>query len=176
MNKRGFSWIDPRLEVRKTSKYGRGVFANRLIKKDEVLIVMGGYICNTNDENNLGKFATGYNIDLSEEHSFCPLQESDIDLMPQHLVNHSCEPNAGFRDTCFMVAIKDIFSDEEIVYDYAFVMWSSDDSEYHFNLKCLCQTLSCRKIITENDWEIRDIQNKYGEYFQPFLRRRFKQI
>ena len=49
--RRAFSWVDPRLEVRETSKYGRGIFATAPINKDEILIVMGGYICNTNDEN-----------------------------------------------------------------------------------------------------------------------------
>ena len=137
MRKNGFSWMDPRLEVRETSKYGRGIFATKPIKKDEVLIVMGGYICNVDEENALGEFATNYNMDISEEHSFCPLQESDLDLMAQHLVNHSCEPNTGFRDTCFMVAIKDILPNEEVAYDYAFVMWSSESSVHHYKMDCL---------------------------------------
>lgn len=174
MTSRTYSWINPILEVKETGKYGKGVFTKDDLKKGNVLIVMGGYICNTEQENNLGRFATEYNMDISEEWSFCPTKEEDINLMPQHFVNHSCEPNTGFKDTTFMIAIKDIKKGEEIVYDYAFVMWSANDSKYHLEMKCLCGTPSCREKITENDWKIKSIQNKYGEYFQPFLRRRFK--
>lgn len=173
MSERPYSWMHPDLEVRSSDRYGRGVFAKKQIPKDTVLIVMGGFICNTEQENDLGWLATNYNMDISEEWSFCPTKEEDIDRMPQHIVNHSCEPNAGFSEQCFMVAIRDIEKDEEIAYDYAFVMWSADDSALHFEMECKCTTLSCRKVVTEMDWKLPELQKKYGQYFQPFLRKRF---
>jgi len=165
--------MNPSLEIRDTGKYGRGVFTRQRIAKGEVLIVMGGYICNTDQENDLGAIATENNMDISEEWSFCPTEEADLDRMPQHLVNHSCEPNTGFTDPTFMVAIRDITAEEEIVYDYAFVMWSANKSTLHYELICKCNTPSCRKGITENDWQISNLQEMYGEYFQPFLRKKF---
>jgi hypothetical protein len=174
MKSRQYSWMNPSIEIKDTKKYGKGLFAKDDIKKDTVLIVMGGYICNTNEENELGYLATNYNMDISEEWSFCPTKEEDILLMPQHLINHSCEPNTGFLDQMSMIAIKDIKNGEEIVYDYAFVMWSSDKSLIHFEEKCLCGTPSCRGVIKEDDWKIKNIQEKYGDYFQPFLKRKFK--
>jgi hypothetical protein len=173
MLKRPFSWVNPKIEIRDTSKYGRGVFARELVKKGEMLMVMGGYICDISEENDLGKFGSDYNMDISVTHSFCPTKESDLDLMPQHLINHSCEPNAGFEDVVTIVALQDIKPDQEVVYDYAFVMWSSDESAVHFQLKCECGSPSCRKIVTENDWKIKSVQDKYGQYFQPFLRKLF---
>lgn len=136
---------------------------------------MGGYVLDIEQENSLGKFGSDYNMDISEEFSFCPMKESDLILMPQNLVNHSCEPNAGFGDIIHLVAIKDIRPGEEICYDYAFVMWSSEESTSHFELKCQCGTPSCRKIVTENDWKLKSLQEKYGEYFQPFLQKLFNQ-
>jgi SET domain-containing protein len=174
MKKKMFSWLNPRLEIRKTDKYGRGIYTKKDIRKGEILIVMGGHICNTDQENQLGDLATNYNMDISEEWSFCPTKKSDLNLMPQHLVNHSCEPNAGFSDQCFMISIKNIKKGEEITYDYAFVMWSSNDSKIHYELNCLCGKKSCRGKITENDWKIKTLQKKYGKYFQPFLRKKFK--
>jgi uncharacterized protein len=171
---RPFSWMNPRLEVRDTGTYGRGVFANDTVASGDVLIVMGGNICNTEQENELGEMATNYNMDISEEWSFCPTQESDLELMPQHLVNHSCEPNAGFSEQCFMVAIRDIAPGEEVAYDYAFVMWSANESELHFEMSCGCGSPSCRKVVREDDWTLPDLQQRYGEWFQPFLRKKFK--
>ena len=171
---RPFSWMHPALEIRDTGKYGRGVFTNNDIASGTVLIVMGGYICNTEQENELGEIATENNMDISEEWSFCPTKEEDLERMPQHLVNHSCEPNTGFTDPTFMVAIKDLKAGDEVVYDYAFVMWSAEESTLHFELECKCETPRCRKVITENDWRLPELQQAYGAYFQPFLRRRFK--
>jgi len=171
--KRTYSWMHPSLKVKSHPIYGRGIFIIEDIKKGTVLIVMGGYICNTEQENALGKFAGEYNMDISEEWSFCPIKKEDIDLMPQHIINHSCEPNSGFKDQCFLVSMRDINKGEEILYDYAFVMWSSDENTYHFSMNCQCGTPSCRKKITENDWKIPALQKKYGDYFQPFLRNKF---
>jgi hypothetical protein len=42
--KRMFSWMNPKLAVRDTEKYGKGVFTKGGLKKDETLFVMGGYI------------------------------------------------------------------------------------------------------------------------------------
>ena len=173
MNNRYFSWSSPKIEVRKTEKYGRGVFANETINSGEVVMVMGGNIVCTEDENRLGSFITEYEMDISEEFSFSPLTESDLDLMPQHLINHSCEPNVGFLDQLQIVAIKDINKDEELVYDYAFVMWNGPDNENRFEIKCLCGSKYCRGFIKEYDWKNVKIQQKYGRYFQPFLRKHF---
>lgn len=171
---RPFSWMNSTLEIRDTGIYGRGIFTTKDISKGSVLVVMGGYICNTEQENELGDIATDNNMDISEEWSFCPTKEEDLERMPQHLVNHSCEPNTGFTDPTFMVAIRDIKAGEQIAYDYAFVMWSSDESTLHFEMNCACGTSSCRKIVRETDWTIPSIQEAYGDYFQPFLRRKFQ--
>ncbi len=168
-----FSWVSPLVEIRDTNKYGKGIFAKARISQGTVLMVMGGYILNTEDENSLGDFATNYNMDFSEEWSYCPRTESDLLLMPQHLINHSCNPNSGFLNAHMIVAIVDINKDEEITYDYAFVMYSHPDSLLHYELICKCGAPDCRKKIHESDWQIKDIQNKYGKFFQPFLRDKF---
>lgn len=37
------SWMNPKLEIRDTGKYGKGVFVRKgLVRKDEMLFVMGG--------------------------------------------------------------------------------------------------------------------------------------
>ena len=150
-----------------------GVFAKNKLQKDDVIMVMGGRIMHTDEENQVGGFATNYNIDISDDWSFCPATQEELDLMPQHYINHSCDPNCGFKNVNQIVAIRDINRGEEIVYDYAFVMWSSDMSELHYELRCGCGSSFCRKIITESDWKNAELQKRFGPYFQSFLKDKF---
>lgn len=192
-----FSWMNPKLEVRETEKYGgeirpkfndgekiykktqeksKGVFAKEKIKKDEILFVMGGYILTIEDENKLEGEIADKPIEISDCFSIGPRSTKDLKKMPQHYVNHSCNPNAGFKGNIFMVAMKDIDKDEEIVYDYAMVMNSNKKSNSLFKFDCFCKTSSCRKIISEDDWKIPELQKKYKGYFQWFLEEKIKKI
>ena len=47
--------MNPKLEVRDTAKYGKGIFARENIKKDEILAIFGGYIMTLKEENSLSK-------------------------------------------------------------------------------------------------------------------------
>jgi uncharacterized protein len=174
--KRMFSWMNPKLEVRDTQKYGKGIFAMDNIKADEMLIVMGGYIIDIETENNLNSFQVDKPIEISEEFSFCPMQPSDMNLMPQHYVNHSCNPNVGFRGSNFMVAIKDIKKGEEIVYDYAMVISSNPKSTNYFEMECHCGAKDCRKIINEEGWKDPVLQQKYAGYFQYYIEKKIKNL
>lgn len=185
-----FSWMNPKLEVAKTSKYGKAelpkikngkkvyvkekgdgfaVFAKDAIKKGETLFVMGGYILTIEDENKLSGIVSDKPIEISEEFSIGPRTASDIARMPQHYVNHSCNPNAGFKGQMFMVAMKNISKGDEILYDYAMIMHTNEKSNSYFQFECLCGSKKCRKIIGENDWKNLDLQKRYNGYFQYFI-------
>lgn len=176
MKKQSFSWVNPKLEVRETKKYGKGVFAKEDIKKDEILIVMGGYILTIEDDNNLKGVLSDKPIEISDYFFVGPRKPSDLELMPQHYVNHSCDPNAGFKGQIFMVAFKKIKRREEIAYDYAMVMNPDDRSNSFFKMQCSCGSKNCRKYITEDDWEIPKLQRKYDGYFQLFLQEKINKI
>lgn len=167
--KRKFSWMNPNLEVRDTKKYGKGVFAKSDIKKGEMLFVMGGYILTIEDENNLKGIVADKPIEISDKFSIGPLNKNDLELMPQHYVNHGCNPNAGFKGQIFMVSMKKIKTGEEICYDYAMVMNSSGDSNSYFTFDCKCEAKQCRKVVAEDDWKNKDLQKRYKGYFQWFL-------
>jgi hypothetical protein len=185
-----FSWMNPRLEVKKTSKYGKAnlptqkdgkksyikksgegfaIYAKEPIKKGTTLFVMGGYILDIDDENSLTGIVADKPIEVSEEFSIGPRKPSDIPKMPQHYVNHSCNPNAGFKGQIFMVAMKSIKAEEEIVYDYAMIMSPNEKSNSYFQFECLCGSKQCRKVIGEDDWKRKDLQERYDGYFQYFI-------
>src|SRR5450631_4469314 len=108
-----FSWMNPKLEVRMTDRCGKGVFTNKTITKNEMLFVMGGYILTIEDENNLQGIVADKPIEISEQFSIGPRKLADLDRMPQHYVNHGCNPNAGFKGQIFMMAMRKIVGGEE---------------------------------------------------------------
>ena len=170
-----YSWMNPALEIRETRRYGNGVFARSPLKKDDTLFVMGGYILTIDDENHLTGAVADKPIEISDRFSIGPRSPSDIPLMPQHYVNHSCEPNAGFNGQIFMVAMRNIGEGEEITYDYAMVMCSNAESNSYFTMQCLCGRASCRSVIAEDDWKRPELQDRYNGYFQWWLQRKIDQ-
>ena len=139
------------------------------VEKDEMLFVMGGSILTIEDENRLRGVVADKPIEISEHFSIGPRNAAELRRMPQHYVNHSCVPNAGFKGQIFMVAMQPIRAGEEITYDYAMVMHASPQSTTFFTMECQCGSHDCRKRVTENDWTRPELQRRYDGYFQWFL-------
>ena len=89
------------------------------------------------------------------------------------LINHSCEPNAGFKidgTTADLYAIRDIAAGEEILFDYSTTLDEDD-----FTMACQCGRPSCRKIIGDGKYLPSDVWQKYldlGILPEYVLRRR----
>ena len=78
---------------------------------------------------------------------------------PDDFINHSCEPNAGFRiegTTADLFSIRDIRAGEEILFDYATTLDEDD-----FTMVCQCGTPSCRKIIGDAKYLPENVWQKY---------------
>jgi len=175
-NKNMFSWMNPKLIVKDTEKYGKGIFTTKNIKKDDILIVMGGYVFDIEAENHLNKFNEDKPIEISEDFSLCPQKPSDMDKMPQHYVNHSCNPNTGFKGQLFMVAMKDIKKGEEILYDYAMIIASNPNSTGYFKMDCHCGSKFCRGFVDEEGWKLPSLQKRYKGYFQWYIEEKIKKL
>jgi hypothetical protein len=170
----GWSLLHAGVEIRDAGRQGRGVFAKRNISSGEILCVLGGQVADTALQNALSSRHVNYSMDFSEEFSFCPLEESQVPLMPQFYFNHSCRPNCGFRDSQTIVAIRPISQGEECRYDYAFCMWNDPRSAAHFEMQCTCGEPECRGVVREDDSMLESIQAAYGRWFMPFLRRKWE--
>jgi len=155
-------WITPKAKPQKSSIHGIGMFTTEPIKKDEVIAVYGGIIVPKSDINNYREKIGGIRgIQISEDFFICPTESKG------GLFNHSCEPNLGYSNTIHVVAIKDINLGEELVFDYGM-------SESNFEpWSCTCNTQDCRKTIKPTDWEDKNLQKKYGDYFTTYLKNRF---
>ncbi len=125
---------------------GYGIFANKFIKKGEVIfnqeetiqrIVTKRYV-----ENNW----TTYQIKEFKQYAYPISDEVFIlwDKDPQHWApqNHSCNPNTRYNGLN-LIAICDIKNDAEFTLDYKDLMDDTMDS-----FTCSCRSENCRKIIT----------------------------
>ena len=163
------SILSEKTEVRNTSLNGKGTFATENIKKGEMIYIRGGELMKMEEAYNykLGECPDGI-WPVTDEYWLGARNEEDFKNQKVY-VNHSCNPNCGLRGEITCVAVRDIQAGEELTQDYGLL----DNSDYE--LKCTCGASNCRKIITGQDWKIKELQDKYYEYFAPYLKEKIKQ-
>ena len=93
--------------------------------------------------------------------------ENDPDL--SDFMNHSCDPNIWYRDDNTQLARRRIEVGEEVCEDYA------TDRAGNFDLKCLCGSPLCRGIIRKNDFELPELQQRYGQHFRSLILKAFNE-
>lgn len=128
----------PKLTIKDTGKYGKGVFAVENIKKGKIIYVLNGKRFDTMDMVK--------RINSDKENIDDPLQVGkrtyiDLDKI-SHAFNHSCDPNTGIRKRSEMFALRDIKKGEELTYDYSSVIAPTE-----WKMKCKCNSKNCRKIL-----------------------------
>ena len=144
-----------------TEKKGRGIFATRIIKKDEKILEFAGPMIFFEEA-----------LLKSPETSSNPLQIGQqvyIDIEePGVLANHSCAPNAGIKNDRFLMALEDIYPGQEICYDYSTTM-----DEDHWTLVCKCEHPLCRGVVKDFKYLPLELQKKYRELgiVQSFIKK-----
>lgn len=154
-------WITSKAESRKSQLHGFGVFAKDLIKKGENVGVFGGIVVPTKDIRKYWEKVAHIGIQISDDFFIVPSTRKEVEI--GGVFNHSCNPNCGFVNTFTLIALKDINPEEELVFDYAFC------ETYMDNFECNCNSNNCRKTISGNNWQIKEIQEKYIKFFSPYL-------
>jgi uncharacterized protein len=164
---RNFSWMNPKLEVRDTKKYGKGIFAKGNIKKGDTLVIFGGYVVPLKEE------LVDSGIQINNNFVLTSLNH----IEPTDYINHSCEPNSGIKGQNFLVALRNIKKKEEITFDYAMCLFSENKKDF-YSFECKCGSKDCRGKVTSNDWKLSGLQKRYNGYFQWFLQEKIsrKQI
>jgi hypothetical protein len=144
----------------------KGLFAREAVKAGELLTLYMGTLIDGATLETLPPADQVHILQIEDDLYIAPLSEELA-----HLVNHSCNPNAGFTGQIATVALRDIEAGEEICFDYAMC----DGSPYD-EFSCLCGEAKCRKRITGNDWQIPELWEAYRGYFSPYLQRRIDKL
>ena len=141
--------------------HGKGFFAIDSIKKDEVVAVKKGVIL-TKDQMVTRGIDGGVGLQITDNEYIAPATRKDFEKS-MIFINYSCEPNLGMKDNNTVVALRDINTGEELTLDYAMLV--NDDSSFI----CNCGSKNCRQIITGKDWQIKELQEKYKNYFTNYI-------
>jgi len=158
----GHRWISKKLSPGKSKIHGTGMIANEKIVKGEVVAVYGGVIVPSSDIVDYRKRVGGIRGIQIDENFFIYATERKGGLF-----NHSCDPSLGYKNTILIVALKDKNPGEELAFDYSFT--ESDFEPW----ECSCGSENCRKVIRPDDWKNKELQEKWGEYFAPYLKKKF---
>jgi len=158
------SYRSPKTEVRNSSKIeGKGLFAREIIKKGEIIAIKGGHIFDSKEYGNLDDKPRHYCHQIEDNFFLGPRSKEDIEENAIY-INHSCEPNVGFDGQITYVALRDIQPGEELCHDYAMCF-----TRRNIEFKCNCGSKKCRRLITDNDWKLEELQEGYGKHFALFI-------
>jgi hypothetical protein len=67
-----------------------------------------------------------------------------------------------------LVAMKTINGGVEITFDYAMVLHRSTGCP-PYRMECRCGSPHCRGVITDEDWRLLDLQQRYKGWFTWYL-------
>ena len=155
------SFLSDKIEKRNSEITGVGIFAKEVIHAGEVVCVKGGHILR---KEALFSSSVINSYHLISDNLYIAAKTAEEEEFIKIYINHSCEPNCGLRGEITFVAMREIQTDEEITFDYAFL----DNEDYSF--QCSCGTKNCRHTITGYDWKIKRLQEKYYPYFASYLK------
>jgi SET domain-containing protein len=124
---------DSVLEIRPAGAKGRGVFARQPIAAGQRILALGGRLLMTDQlTDDLLALQVGDDLWLC----------SDGSLLDD-MINHSCDPNAGFvGGEPVLFALRDIAAGEEIGWDY-----STSIAEAGWSMDCRCGSTRCRDVV-----------------------------
>lgn len=159
------SYLSAKTEVKESPIHGRGLFARHHIAEGEIVAVKGGRIITGEVLRRLQAQLGSAEIQIDDDLFICPTtaEERDGSMI---FSNHSCEPNIGVRGQIVFVAMREIRAGEELTHDWA--MTDDDDTA----MQCACGSDECRGTITGKDWQLPQLQHRYGNHFSAYLLRK----
>lgn len=161
------SFISPKaVKGRSSDIEGRGLIAVAPIAAGEIVAIKGGHIVDTATLHTLPERLQNSDVQIADGFHLAALEEAEYEPVMLFL-NHSCEPNVGFAGNIVLVAMRGIAAGEELTTDYALF------DDYDGEMECRCGTASCRGVISGRDWQRPELQQRYGDHFSWYLRRRF---
>ena len=161
------TYRSPKIEVREDTLAGRGVVAITDIARDEIVAIKAGHIISGGEIEQVTAMAGDMALQIDDDFYLAPRSPDEVDHMSV-FINHSCEPNVGFRGQVVYVAMRDIRAGEELCHDYS--MERTDD----YVLDCHCGSALCRGKVTGQDWKLPELQQRYGDYFSIYIRNKFQ--
>ena len=147
------------------SSHGTSIFASvNIYRNEEIIRATGAGV----GEEVADILYNSYGIDILVQ---VGLSKWILPNNETRFINHSCEPNMGFKSAGVFCAMRHIKKGEELTYDYA--IGEINDPTYDWVIDCSCGTDSCRKKISNKDIFNKKLQlvEKYKGYLPKFVLR-----
>ena len=160
------SWLDPRIEVRRSGTAGHGSFASAEIAAGDVVIEWGGVVLT---KDRLGSVRAEPDSEIPIGEGLFIVTPAGASDLRDYFLNHSCDPSLWMVDEVTFAARRALAAGEELTADYAF--WQDEDALVA-SWTCACGSPLCRGRVTGADWRRPDLQSRYRGHFSPFVNAR----
>jgi SET domain-containing protein len=144
--------------IKSSLQHGRGVFAREPIQAGEPIVTFTGPLLKRTEVRE-----DDYHLQVGADLYLGASGEAD------DYVNHSCDPNAGFRDSLVLVARRDIGPEEEITWDYSTAI---DEADFP-GFACCCSAAACRGAVRSFRHLDPVTQERLRVWLLPYLRERY---
>lgn len=139
--------------LKDTKRYGKSIFANQNIKKDEIIFTIKGQKT---------KKPSIYTVPIDYDIYIDPNS-------PGKYLNHSCEPTCGIKNKTEVVAMNNLRKDDEITIDYAMIVSQYDEKKLKQNITCHCGSKNCRSELGSYKTLPPKLRQEYKGYFSDYL-------
>jgi uncharacterized protein len=141
-------WVSDAVQVKTSDVEGRGVYAGRSIKENEVIGVFGGIVVPENEIENLINTIPPEKLNIDHAMYIYPgilmLHDYENGCDPLCFVNHSCDPSARIENGIVLIANRDIPAGEEISWNYK---ETDDVGNWTYEFKCQCGSPNCTGAV-----------------------------
>ena len=144
--------------IKSSLQHGKGVFACEKILAGETILTFSGPLLKRADVRE-----QDYHLQVGADLYLGASGEAD------DYVNHSCEPNAGFRDGLVLVARRDIGAEEEITWDYS----TAIDEDDFPGFACCCGAAACRGAVRSFRHLDPCVRARLCGWLLPYLREKY---
>ena len=138
-----------RIEVRKSSVHGRGVYATKAIPKGTRIIEYAGkrVLWESIPEDSEDRRTFLFGLQNGKD-----VIDPTIGGNAARWINHSCEPNCEAieeNSRIFIYALRDLRPGEELFYDYALEMDEPRTRALEKESECYCGSSTCRGTMLD---------------------------
>jgi len=159
------TWVNPRQDIGPSAIHGMGAFARDLIHEGEPVEILGGDLMTDEEFRAFQRTSRCFNaVQIGEDLHL--VERPAVTQQRIGSINHSCDSNLWMAYKVTIVPRRDIVAGEELAVDYALF---SAQPDWVMDMPCHCGMLVCRGVVTGNDWQLKEVQERYQHHFSPFL-------
>jgi len=179
------NWLSDKLEVSDSDTEGAWVYVKQWVSITswELVAVFWGKVHTIDQWLSLPREVQMWHIMVSGWHTMGAWSSLEVDN--GDYVNHSCDPTCWLVGQTCLYALKNIFSGEEITFDYGTVLWLDQQIVWRLPAEfidqetgvivliddCNCGTDICRWRVTAEDRKILKDSKKLQGFFSPHVQR-----